>query len=401
MKKNLKIIGNLFKQNKFKNIVIIIQIIVSIFVLTFLLQKIVEYSDTSKLLAKMDFDNTIVFSESLHISKLLSGQNRNEKYEKVKEYLKDLDGVKNVYNTYNTSFENNSLDLYTFMYDDGLIEKNKFNLEKGTGFNKENLNNKEFIPIIVSSGLKDKYKLGETYEFGIYSIPEEKDKFYKVKVVGILKNEEYIYVGSSKQTTPQVADLFLKTYKNEEFVIMPNRIKDTENYSINSGFTVELSNKEDFVRNSYDKVIEKGIGRFTLKDKYQANFYDDLIADYDSYIFIFIITYIFIITSIGGYNLLATLNYKRLFTIYYINGMQWEKGIKLVAIRNLLLIMIPTIIATVICNLLIHTSEVTGCNTKVCIITIILFFVVFLITTIGTIFTLIKTKPSEVLKEID
>lgn len=395
----IKLLFNLFKKNVFKNIVIIIQIIISIYVLTFVLVEIIAHFETSEKLSRMNLDNKIIFLESLHINTLLQGENRTEKYKEVKNYLENLEGVKSASSTYYTQLKNQ--DFYTYMYDIELANNLSLNLKKGKQFNDVNLNN-EIVPIIVSANLEKTYPIGSEKNLSIYSTDYNSEKNFKAKVIGVLKQGEYIYIGSSNQGIPELNDLFLKTSNNENFILMPNIfIDDDVSYFTNGGFIIEYDNESNFFNNSYNKVIEDGIGSFNKIEDLEKNFYSNLITSYDLYIFLFIITYIFVMASIGGYNLLETLNYKRLLTIYYINGMKWKSGICLIAIRNLLLIIIPTIICSIQFNKSLAQNSEYVFNINVVLVTIMLYLIVYAITTVGSIFTLKNTKPIEILKEVE
>ena len=284
--KNLKLIVKFLKQNIIKNTIIIIQISLSIYVFTILLTQIINYTSASSMLSKMDLNNTVIFTESLHISNLMPlSDNRTEKYENIKKYLNNLKGVADVYNVYSTEIQLEEKDIFTVMYDDGLLERLNFNLKTGENFS-EKLLNDEIIPIIISEGLEKSYKLNDIYKLSIYSIPNNEIINMKVKVIGILRDGAYIYSGDTKQTLPQVTDLFVETYENEELIIMPNRLLSTQNFRINSGFMVEISDKTLFMRESYNKVIEDGIGKFIQEDEYGNNFFNNFIANYDYYIYI-------------------------------------------------------------------------------------------------------------------
>lgn len=402
---SIKILFKLFKQNVIKNVVIVIQIIFSIYIVTALLIEIIYGLETKKLLDKNNFDNKIVFAEALHINSLMLSEGRNKKYTEIKEYLENLDGVKNVNNFYITQLQKQ--DFLTYLYDENLIKDLYFDLLSGTDFKSISLQDDE-IPIIVSESLQNVYKLNNVYEFSIIELEKFTDKnftekFFKVKIIGILKNESYLYGFSTNQYELQSTDLFTKTNNGEKFIIMPmtEEFKNNERIAVEGKFTLEIEDMNLFMQNSFQKVINEGIGRFLNVENIKGNFYTNFISFYDYNIQLFLLAYLFTIVSVGGYNLLATLKYKRLLTVYYINGMTWKKGITLVAIRNFLLIMIPTIIASIICNLYMQRFGVTIFYTKSILITIMLYFVVFIITTIGMVCSLNKIKPNEVLREVE
>jgi len=393
----LQILINLFSKKIIKNIIIILQIMISIYVLTFVLIKLMTHFETMDKLSQMNLKDKMIFIESLHINTLLQAEGRKEKYEDIKKYLNSLQGVNSVSSTYYTQLKDQ--DFNTYLYDEKLIKDININLDKGVQFRDISIEN-NIIPIIVSKELERIYPLESINEFSIMKENFLDEIKFKTKVIGIANEEEYIYIGSAKQGIPQIDDLFLKTTKNDKFLLMPNVFKnDNIFYFTNGGFIIDYEKDNNDIQESMKKVENDGIGKFYRLDELEKNFYTNLITNYDLYIFLFIITYIFVIASIGGYNLLETLNYRRLLTIYYITGMQWKDGICLIALRNFLLIMIPTVITSVLVNKLLIDRENGIFNINVVMITCVLYFIVFLLTTIGSIFTLKNTKPIEVLKE--
>ena len=115
-----------------------------------------------------------------------------------------------------------------------------------------------------------------------------------------------------------------------------------------------------------------------------------------------ILVFIFILISISGYNTLANLEYRRLLTIYYITGLTWNKGITLLTIRNLILVIVPTIISSIISNVIVcNVKTLYVFDIKNILITTILYLIIFIITTFITILNLRNQKPIEILREVD
>ena len=393
----LKLLAKFLSKNILKNIIIIIQIVISIYVLTFVLVELVSHFETSKKISQMNLQGKMILIESLHINTLLQAEDRTTKYEETKKYLEKLDGIKSVSNSYYTQLKNQ--DFYTYMYDTELAKNLSLNLKIGKQFKDVNLNT-DTIPIIISESLENEYPLGSIKEFSMINSNWDGETKFIAKVIGIVKKGEYIYIGAGTQGIPELNDLFLKTHDDEKFILMPNMFLDKNvSYFVNGGFVVEYDDSDMFFKDSYKKVENDGIGKFYRIEDFENNFYLNLITNYDLYIFLFIITYIFVIASIGGYNLLETLNYKRLLTIYYITGLRWKYGILLIAIRNFIVIIVPTIISSIIFNKSLSDGGTYVFNGKVIFITCILYLFVFLVTTLGSIIILKNTKPIEVLKE--
>ena len=106
--------------------------------------------------------------------------------------------------------------------------------------------------------------------------------------------------------------------------------------------------------------------------------------------------------SIGGYNTLANLEYKRLLTIYYITGITWRKGIALLTIRNFIIIVIPTIISSIFSNKIVtYLRTLYTYNEKNVYITLFIYIGIFILTTAVTVIGLRDKKPIEVLREVD
>ena len=82
--------------------------------------------------------------------------------------------------------------------------------------------------------------------------------------------------------------------------------------------------------------------------------------------------------------------------------MSWKKGIILITIRNFIIIMIPTIISSILSNLIIsYLRTLYPFDEKNIFITIILYLSIFVVTTFITILNLRKQKPIEILREVD
>ena len=209
----------------------------------------------------------------------------------------------------------------------------------------------------------------------------------------------YLFGGSSNSNAG-LSDWFTRI-NNNDIMIMPNKFDISEiSYVIYPGIIIEVGDEEKFEQFEND-INSNGIGKiYSINELTQNAFYN--IYDLNSeLIYQFIIIIIFIIASIGGYNTLAILNYKRILTIYYINGLEWKKGILLIAIKNLLLIMTPAIVTSVICIDSISKVNEIPFDFRCVISTIIIYLILYFKTTIGTILNLKKIKPIEVLKEVD
>lgn len=392
----LKFLFKLFKKNIFKNFIIAIQISLSVFACTFFIIPIVKSIDTNNLVNNMNLEENIAFfSESTHVQ--LSSENYTfDKYEKLKEYMNNIDGIESIGSVYSLLAINEQLNV--IMYDQEVCDTIKLSLSEGEWFTKD-LNSNNEVPVIITRKLKNKYQLNSTFELSLDAQDGiEKELKITCKVIGILKDGAYIYSGGSSHSDPSISDLFTKTSNNDEIIILPNQFKEKPRYWAFRGMLVKY---EDFQKAS-NKIKESGIGEINKVDFLKNNEVDNVLIYNEQKIYEFIIIFIFILISISGYNTLANLEYRRLLTIYFINGITWKKGITLLTIRNLILIIVPTILASIISNIIVcNVKTIYTFDVKNIVITSIIYLLIFIITTLITIISLRKQRPIEILKEVD
>ena len=209
----------------------------------------------------------------------------------------------------------------------------------------------------------------------------------------------FLYGGTSNSDAA-LSDWF-KRINGEEIMIMPNVFNLLDiSYVPYTGRIIEMENDDNFTE--LENILkQEGLGKmYSIEQLKQNAFYN--IYDLNSeLIYQFIIITIFIIVSIGGYNTLEVLNYRRILTIYYINGLEWEKGVRLIGLKNFLMIIIPAIITSIICTNSLSVTNQVPFDWRVVFITTLIYVILYFTTTIGTILNLKKIKPVEVLKEVD
>ena len=209
----------------------------------------------------------------------------------------------------------------------------------------------------------------------------------------------FLYGGTSNSDAA-LSDWF-KRINDEGIMIMPNVFNLLDiSYVPYTGRIIEMENDDNFTE--LENILkQEGLGKmYSIEQLKQNAFYN--IYDLNSeLIYQFIIITIFIIVSIGGYNTLEVLNYRRILTIYYINGVEWEKGVRLIGLKNFVMIIIPAIITSIICTNSLSVTNQVPFDWRVVFITTLIYVILYFTTTIGTILNLKKIKPVEVLKEVD
>ena len=91
--KILKILFKFFSYSKFKEFIIVLQIILSVYFLTSFLTPFIKNIDTIAMISKINLDNKKLFIEALHIKSSYATSNRNKNYENINNYLKGFDNI--------------------------------------------------------------------------------------------------------------------------------------------------------------------------------------------------------------------------------------------------------------------------------------------------------------------
>lgn len=387
MRKGLEIFYNFLKQDKLKNIIIILQIIISVFAVTFLLVPIIKNVETMAIINNSNIgENTILFSSNFNL--LISPKTYfNENYNIIKKFINNIDGVSETGTVYLASTNKNDFNL--FLYDKLVCNTIKLQIQEGRWFEKSDLESNKIIPIIISDNMKSEYHVGSTIEIEMPEYKTEEMKKIKCIVIGILKRGTYMYYGSSNHTDPSVSDLFSKLHLKERIAIIPNILDFEAEYAAKDGIIINCDISK--LNNIYDKINLSGIGKINTLNMLKQNDSKNVILYNESQIYQFLIVYIFIIMSIGGYTILTSLNYKRLLTIYYICGLTWQKGLKYIILKNILLILIPTILSSIFSNIIVcYFKTIYTFNIKVVIITVLLYMSIAALASVLTIINLKK-----------
>lgn len=396
--KSIKVLLNFFNRSKIKTLIIIIQIVLSVYFLTFFLIPLIKNLDTLNLISNVDLQDKALFIESLHIKSSYSTGNSYTNYNQMNNYLNNLDEIKSSSGVIQVHTQKSNIN--TFLYDIPFCYNINLPLYKGEWIKEEHIT-EDIIPVIVSYSLKEQYPINSIIDLKFEGKQLNTYKNKKVKVVGILKNNGYMFIGGSSNSTAGLSDWFVRI-KDDNIMILPNTFDISElSYIAYPGRIIELKNSKTDLEKIEKDVNAKGLGKVYSIEELKKNSFYNLYDLNSELIYQFIVIIIFILASIGGYNTLETLNYKRILTIYYINGMEWDKGIKLIIIKNLLLIIAPALITSVICSKSLSQAYQIPFDFRVIGFTFIIYFILYIATTLGTILSLKRIKPIEVLKEVD
>lgn len=193
--KTLKILFKFFSYSKFKEFIIVLQIVLSVYFLTSFLTPFIKNIDTIAMISKINLNNKKLFIESLHIKSSYSTTNRNKNYENINNYLKGFDNIKNSSGV--IQIHTQKANINTFAYDKPFCYDIKLPLYRGNWLNESNENG--IIPIVVSYALKEQYPINSIINLEVECKEINNHIDVKAKVVGILKKNGYVFIRWYKQ----------------------------------------------------------------------------------------------------------------------------------------------------------------------------------------------------------
>ena len=188
--KILKILFKFFSYSKFKEFIIVLQIILSVYFLTSFLTPFIKNIDTIAMISKINLDNKKLFIEALHIKSSYATTNRNKNYENINNYLKGFDNIKNSSGV--IQIHTQKANVNTFAYDKPFCYDIKLPLYKGNWLN--DLNEDGIITVIVSYELKEQYPINSIIDLEVECKETNTHIDVKTKVVGILKKNGYVFI---------------------------------------------------------------------------------------------------------------------------------------------------------------------------------------------------------------
>lgn len=374
-----------FRERKFNNLLIIIQVFISIIIINLLIGTIQQFTyilnvtDNSKLI------NSLYFAE---LPRIISARNdSNILADNRISQIKEVNAVgKSLYAYGIVPKIKDTVNIY--IYSDILINSLNIPLIEGHWFKSEGKS--DVIPIIISKEINKIYKMGEIISISLIDQNTKLDNI-KFKIIGIFDNSNsMLRLGACGD----LLGLNAVFEKNKYFVILPefNNIKDFKPFD-DYGRILFLNNYSETIQKSIFNGL-KDIGYINkmadMRDNYKNDISDQLLQQFVLCLIVFILT----LTGIGGNNILMQIFKEREYAIYFMCGMEWQKCVLITCLNNMLTLLIPASIAYFIIaksnwSLL---DQIIISNNNI-IASILLIFTIFIITSIQPLYTLYKTEP--------
>jgi hypothetical protein len=317
----------LFWKRKLINIILIIQILLSVMALAEVFVAIGDYTDSLRAVNELPIDETMILTTfNYYDSEYVTQQILSSP---------QVDSVGRVYMSAFNTDDNTSCNLA--FYNEGIISRYCPRLQSGSWLSDSSTVNGELIPAVVSSDMG--FKIGDKTD-----ISRSNNETFQIYVVGILENPtQYLY--PSGYASPGFFTA-ASVIRHEPVVIVRNSDFDDsaifERSLEDMPTNIFIFLKTDASDISIDSV-RKELGKYgeisqmtSLISTFNINT-NEMIAATTTMLFVFLML---AATGILSNNVIQSLRNRRQFTVYYLLGMDWKKSALIEACRVGILIIV-------------------------------------------------------------
>lgn len=285
-----------------------------------------------------------------------------------------------------------------YILNEDLLEITDYKLEEGSVEPLKNYKkSQEIVPVLVSSALKNDYKIGETYQ--LYLNGSETGNV-EIKVVGILEPSFHFWIGGGSQISNALLD-------NNKFILAP-QFKEFESFiTYQNNSLILLGNEENLEREVILKKIQQLFEKYNLSFLY-SEIQDEVNLYYESVKPVIIVTTLFatillilsLFGCIGAMLANITTRYKE-FGIYYALGFTKNHIARLVYGEITAIFILSFIFAVIICKVPLANLLEEGefmMNFAVIITAFLMMILCIIFTSIFPFMKLRKLEPIEMIR---
>ncbi|MGI6176142.1 MAG: hypothetical protein ACOYJC_08330 [Christensenellales bacterium] len=218
------------------------------------------------------------------------------------------------------------------------------------------------IPAVLSYDQRALYDVGDEVPIHVLFgsivesfIHQEEYRAHRVKVIGFLNAYDHAVSLENFSEGGHIDQLFRYAStdsRTKNFMITPYILEEdgivtrSIHYPPTLLFTDGQKPPEDYTKAYEESFGEANIGRFTSVDQMIENYqYMVFFAAADIYENILML--LIVVTGILGLTILNAFNMKRAFGLYYLSGMRWKKGTRLMITRNTICCIIAFVAALI------------------------------------------------------
>lgn len=324
----------LFWKRKLINIILILQILLSVMALAQVFVAVGDYRDNLRAVNELPIENTLIITTFNYYDP-----------EYVTQQILSSPQVDSVGRVYMSAFNNDDNTSYNLaFYNEGIISRYLPRLQSGSWLSDKIRVNGESVPAVVSSDMG--LKLGDKTDISI----SNKETF-QIEIVGILeKPTQYLY--PSGYASPGFFTA-ASVIRHEPVVIVRNTdfddsdifVGSTEDMPTNIFIFLKPGSSDiniDAVRTElgkYGEISQMTSPIFTFNSNT-----NEMIAATTIMFFMFLML---AATGILSNNVIQSLRNRRQFTVFYLLGMDWKQSAMIEACRVGILIIITMVLSLV------------------------------------------------------
>lgn len=303
----------------------------------------------------------------------------------------------------------NSATLYSVVYDQLVAEKSPLHLDYGyqlVDYETE----ANIYPVVLNNKYKKYFNIGDRLAGKIASWQENEDGTnfnnqlrlddITLEIAGFVKQDsQYLILGAGGDY--YTADMLLGNVDDNIDMIILRHPKAyfTTGYERSPNFLIETVEEP----NAYINVIND------LKNQGWASTFSDVIDDTLQVIkeqvtvpmMNFFMILLISVAAVGGVNGLNQIAQKKNFAIYYICGAKWRQCILIDIIRNALIILIPTILASVAAYSSLRFDEFRSVYAVDYLYALLIIIAIYAVSSLWYIIELIRAKPIDYIREFE
>ena len=387
MLKLLKIIFGNIKKDILHNIIMIVFVAISIFLMNISLSRFMHQEYINNIVREYGLYDNYMYAappdkSSYYKNDYSSNKASPGKYVRDQlEELKDNGTIENCFTA--THFTHGIENIEYMLYPRELALDIRFPLSKGRWFSSDDIG-KDYTPVIVGSGLAGNFKVGETVELmGING---------KCIIIGILERNAMVLTIGAGGNGMDLNSTFISG--NNMVVACVPQIDEEYDGSGTIIKTSPQNRKEVFDR------ISDIVYTFTFEELAKSAYENNrLITEMQTTVFILMM--VVCIAGVSSGNLLAAIFCKKKYAAYFLCGMDWKTGVSVTLSESLIKLVIPAAAGyAMFCKWCVDQNfwalRVTNVNL---ILTIFFLIVIFLLTSLKPLLDIKHTSPVRIIVE--
>lgn len=392
MFKMIKIICGNIKKDTLNNIIMIIFIFFSIFLMNISLSRFIHQEYINNLVQDCGlYDNYMYFSPPI---KKAYRQENNDMKHAAAEYARNqlyelkaenkIDSYFTVANFGGAIMGDDNDRTNYYFYPPELAIDLHFPVSKGKWFSDYTFEN-GLTPVVIGSELAGRFKIGGKYTFRCID--------GECIVIGVLKRNTMILRAGSGGSGMDL---------DGTFALGNNAIIACEEYKdkmFNTG-TIIIKSSVDNQQEIFDRIGDISY-MFTFKElaerAYEANRYNT-----EMQTIVFVLMIVVCVAGVSSGNLLATISCKKKFAVYFMCGMDWKTSVWITLTESIIKLVIPATVGYAMfykwcSDRSFFTLRISETNI---VITVFFLFGIFLLTSLMPLLDISRTSPVKIISEI-